>query len=327
MPAPGERLDLLVGQAEAGCRLDRFLSELLPESRSALLKVIQAGGVSVDGSVARASLRLKEGSRVCLTVPEPPQEGPEAEAIPLEFLHVDELMAAIDKPPGMVVHPAKGNWRGTLAGAIKWHLGREGTAGLSSVGGPTRPGIVHRLDRDTSGVIVVARTEAAHKSLARQFEQRTAEKTYLAITQPAPSLDSDEIDRPIGIHPYQREKMAIRRGHATSREAVTRYEVIERFPAAALVRVRPRTGRTHQIRVHLQAIGAPVLADELYSGRSTIPPGFFGGAVDGEPLLTRQALHAASLAIDHPGHGGRVCFEAPLPGDLHKVLEALRAAG
>ena len=319
---------------EAGGRLDRYLAEKLPElSRSSLARTIDKGLVRVNGVTAKASLKLKEAARVCFMMPEPPRSGPQAEEIPLEFLYRDELMAAVNKPPGMVVHPAKGNWKGTLAGALRWHLEQQGpladgeaaSTGLSTLGGPTRPGIVHRLDRDTSGVIAVARTEQAHQALAKQFERRTVAKTYLAITHGTPELDADEIDLPIGIHPYQREKMAVRRDHSTSREAVTRYEVVERFGRmAALVRVAPKTGRTHQIRVHLAAVGAPVLCDALYSGRSVIPAAFFGGAADGPPLMVRQALHAARLEIDHPASGERLVLEAPLPADMQGVLEHLR---
>ncbi len=324
-PLPGQELTLPVESADAGSRLDVFLARALPgQSRSFLARVIGRGTVRVDGVAARPSFLLRAGSIVRLTVPEPPRSGPAAEEIPLTFLHVDAVLAAVDKPAGMVVHPAKGNWKGTLAGALKWHL-EGGGAGLSTAGGPTRPGIVHRLDRDTSGVIVVARTEEAHHRLARQFERRTVEKTYLAITQGQPQLDRDEISLPIGVHPYQREKMAVRRDHSTSREAVTRYEVIERFRAGALVRVTPRTGRTHQIRVHLAAIGCPVLCDGLYSGRTVIEPGFLG-LPPGPPLLARQALHAARLALDHPATGARMQFEAPLPADMEGMLAALRAA-
>jgi 23S rRNA pseudouridine1911/1915/1917 synthase len=300
-----------------------FLARIFPESsRSFLARAIAAGAVRIDGVVARASVRLKAASVVAFTVPQPPRAGPAAEEIPLEFLHVDELIAVVNKPAGMVVHPAKGNWKGTLAGALKWHL-EQGESGLSTAGGATRPGIVHRLDRDTSGVIVVARSEAAHHALAKQFERRTVTKTYLAITQGQPQFDADEIDLPIGIHPYQREKMAVRRDHSTTRDAVTRYEVVERFGVAALVRVAPRTGRTHQIRVHLAAIGTPVLGDALYSGRGVIEPGFFG-LPDGPPLLKRQALHAAALEIDHPVSGERLRFEAPLPADMQRTLDVLR---
>jgi len=331
---PGSDVMLTADADAAGTRLDVFLARAFPEqSRSFLARSIDKAAVRVDGVVARASLRLRAGAVVCMTVPEPPRAGPAAEEIPLDFVHRDASMAVVNKPAGMVVHPAKGNWRGTLAGALRWHLERpeagspEGS-GLSSVGGPTRPGIVHRLDRDTSGVIVVARTEEAHHALAKQFERRTVAKHYLAITQGQPQFDRDEINLPIGIHPYQREKMAVRKDHATSREAVTRFEVLERFRGAALVKVAPKTGRTHQIRVHLAAIGCPVLCDGLYSGRSRIEPGFFGllaAAAGGPPaLIERQALHAASLAVDHPVTGERVTFTAPLPADMQRVLDALR---
>ncbi|RLS80017.1 MAG: RluA family pseudouridine synthase [Planctomycetota bacterium] len=322
LPA-GAEVTLPVGADDVGSRLDVFLCRAFPaRSRSFLARAIDQGAVRVDGVTARSSLKLRSGALVRFTVPAPPRTGPEAEEIPLRFLHLDEWIAAVDKPAGMVVHPAKGNWKGTLAGALKWHL-QAGDAGLSTSGGPTRPGIVHRLDRDTSGVIVVARTEEAHHALARQFERRTVEKTYLAITQGAPQLDRDEINLPIGIHPYQREKMAVRRDHATSREALTRFEVLERFAGAALVRVTPRTGRTHQIRVHLAAIGFPVLCDGLYSGRTVIEPAFIGRP-PGPALLMRQALHAAALSLDHPVTRQRMEFTAPLPDDMQGMIDALR---
>jgi len=329
--AAGTELALDVDAESAGGRLDVFLARAFPDrSRSFLARAIDKGAVRVDGVTARASVKLKAGNVVRFVVPEPPRAGPEAEEIPLEFLHLDEWLAAVNKPAGMVVHPAKGNWKGTLAGALRWHLERAG-GGLSQAGGPTRPGIVHRLDRDTSGVIIVARTEECHHALARQFERRTVEKTYLAITQGRPQFDRDEICLPIGIHPYQREKMAVRRDHPTSREAVTRFEVLERFRAAALVRVTPKTGRTHQIRVHLAAIGCPVLCDGLYSGRTVIEAGFVGLAADHPlatgPLLARQALHAARLALDHPVSRARLELAAPLPADMERMLAALRATG
>jgi len=311
----------------AGMRLDQFLVRHGGGlSRSYLARAIEKGAVRVDGVVARASLPLKAGSLVLYTVPQPPRSGPDAEEIPLDFLYVDELMAAVNKPAGMVVHPAKGNWKGTLAGALKWHLEKrdqETGSGLSTVGGPTRPGIVHRLDRDTSGVIVVARSEEAHQKLAAQFERRTVEKAYLAITQGQPQFDRDEINLPIGIHPYQREKMAVRADHSTSRDAVTRFEVVERFRGAALVRLAPKTGRTHQIRVHMAAIGCPVLADALYSGRNVIEPALLG-LPPGPPVIQRQALHAQQISIDHPRTGQRMQLAAPLPADMEQLLVLLR---
>ena len=333
---PGKELSFSVDEATGGKRLDVFLTQALPgHSRSFLARAIDKGVVRVDGVVARSSLKLRVGSVVCMTMPEPPRAGPAAEEIPLEFVYLDDSMAVVNKPAGMVVHPAKGNWNGTLAGALKWHLERaavtgDGSAGLSTTGGPTRPGIVHRLDRDTSGVIAVARTETAHHVLAKQFENRTVSKTYLAITQGQPQFDRDEISLPIGIHPYQREKMAVRRDHSTSRDAVTRFEVLERFRGAALVQVTPKTGRTHQIRVHLAAIGCPVLSDGLYSGRTRIEPAFFGLAADASgahpeaALIERQALHASSLAVDHPVTLERIEFSAPLPADMQRLLDRLR---
>ena len=325
---PGSVLVLTVDDEWVGKRLDQYVVRHAGGlSRSGVARAIDAGGVRVDGVIAKASLLLKAGAVVAYTVPEPPRAGPDAEEIPLDFLFLDECMAAVNKPAGMVVHPAKGNWKGTLAGALKWHLERAAGAagGLSTVGGPTRPGIVHRLDRDTSGVIVVARTEEAHQALASQFERRTTEKTYLAIVQGEPRFDRDQIDLPIGIHPYQRERMAVRRDHSTSRDAVTQYEVLERFGKAALLKVTPKTGRTHQIRVHLAAIGCPILADVLYSGRGVVDRSFLGLRGDAAPLLRRQALHAASLALAHPQTGQRVAFEAPLPADILGLLAVLRA--
>ena len=327
---PGDEVSFSADNAVVGVRLDQVLSQRFRAySRSYLARAIERGAVRVDGVTAKASLKLKEGAVVCFTVPEPPRSGPEAEEMPLEFLFIDEVMAVVNKPSGMVVHPAKGNWKGTLAGGLKWHLERRVSEvvdreGLSQAGGPTRPGIVHRLDRDTSGVIVVARNDVSHQMLAKQFEKRTVQKTYLAITQGQPEFDRDEIRLAIGVHPYQREKMAVRSSHSTSRDAVTRFEVLERFKGAALVKVFPKTGRTHQIRVHLAAIGCPVLADALYSGRSSIEPKFFGGPKNSPAILGRQALHAESITLDHPVTGERVTFSSPLPSDIQGVLDGLR---
>jgi len=222
----------------------------------------------------------------------------------------------------MVVHPAKGHWSGTLTSALAHHF-----AQLSSTGGPTRPGIVHRLDRDTSGVIVVAKTDRAHLALAAQFEARTVEKEYFALVHPAPDRDRDVIDQPIGVHPYQREKMAIRADHPTSRPARTYYEVTERFEGLAVLTVFPKTGRTHQIRVHLAYAGCPVLCDKLYSGRSRITRGELRRVpTDDFLLLDRMALHARRIALVHPETGAPLEISAPLPSDLEGVLSELRAS-
>lgn len=322
---PGDTVLRVVDAERAGVRVDQFLVREFPQfSRTSVRRAIDRGAVRIDGVTVKASHILKSGHRIQFEIPEPPRTGPAAEEIPLEFLYLDEAIAVVNKPAGMVVHPAKGNWQGTLAGALKWHLE---SGGLSTVGGPVRPGIVHRLDRDTSGVIIVARSEESHHKLAKQFESRSVEKTYLAITQGQPDLDRDEIDLPIGIHPYQREKMAVRRDHPTSRSAQTRFEVLERFWKSALVRLSPKTGRTHQLRVHLAAIGSPVLGDALYSGRRGVPAGFYGDPPDGPPLLGRQALHAAKLSIQHPFSGEAMTFEAPLPEDMQNLLTILRTFG
>ena len=315
-----EPIELLVPDDNPGDRLDAFLARHCPQySRSQLRRVIQAGGVKVDGERTKAAFRLRSGQRVTLVQPPLPVEGPQPEDIPLQVLFEDEHLIAINKPANMVVHPSKGHWSGTLTAALAFHFGQ-----LSSAGGPTRPGIVHRLDRETSGVIVVAKTDQVHLNLAAQFEARTARKEYLALVTGSPDRDRDWIEQPIGIHPYQREKMAIRKDHSTSRSASTFYEVTERFRGFAAIRATPKTGRTHQIRVHLAHVGVPVLCDRLYSGRRRITTREIVGTGDDEVLLERQALHACRLQLKHPKSGGSIEFEAPLPDDLQNVLAVLR---
>lgn len=319
---------LLVAPEQAGCRLDRFLAEQFPAfSRAALQRAIEAGRVRVDGAAAKASLRLKPGSQVIVGQLEVPRDGPIPQDIPLEVLYEDDWLVVVDKRPGMIVHPAKGHWEGTLASALAHHFGQ-----LSQRGGPTRPGIVHRLDRDTSGVIVVAKTDQVHDALAAQFKARRVEKEYLAIVVGTPDRDRDLVDEPIGPHPTHREMKAIRRGHAASRAATTFYEVVERFAGYALVRALPKTGRTHQIRLHLAHIGYPVLCDRLYGGRASISEeelvrqgaGSAPQPPAPSPLLARQALHAHRLTLTHPTSGEVLTFAAPLPADMTRTLDALR---
>lgn len=316
----GAPIEFIVAEDQSDLRLDWFLAQQLPRfSRTFLRRVINAAAVQVDGKRVKASHRLSVGERITLTLPELPREGPEPEDIPLQILYEDSALAAINKPPGMVVHPGKGNWRGTLTAALQFHFDR-----LSSVGGPSRPGIVHRLDRDTSGVLVVAKNDRAHQALARQFEARTVSKEYFAIVAGRPDRDRDTIDLPIGFHPHQREKMAIRRGDPASRPAQSFYEVVQRFDGFASMRIRPKTGRTHQIRVHLASIGCPVLCDRAYGGRAQITRGELNRQPDDhEILLDRQALHASRLQLAHPETGEPLDFSAPLPDDLQRVLDAL----
>lgn len=314
-------VELTVEGGSVGQRLDLFLAERFPtHSRVQLRRAVNAATIEVDGRRAKAAHRLRLGERIRVRLPPIPREAPQPENIPLDILFEDEWLAAINKPPGMVVHPAKGHWAGTLTSALQFHFDQ-----LSGAGGPARPGIVHRLDRDTSGVMVIAKTDQIHFALCNQFEARSVEKEYCAIVAGNPDRDRDAIDLPIGVHPYQREKMAIRRDHPTSRPARTFYEVVERFDGFAAVKILPRTGRTHQIRVHLHHIGCPVLCDRLYGGRAEITRGELSGDEnDTTVLLARQALHAVRLALVHPQTGERLEFVAPLPSDIETVRSELR---
>ena len=320
-------LDLTVPDQAVGQRLDAFLAKQLPDySRSAIQRAIDAGQVhlSCDEEVKRA-LRLEAGWTIRVEQVETARPGPEPEDIPLDILHEDDWMIVVNKPAGMIVHPAKGHWSGTLASAAAHRFGQ-----LSTTGGPQRPGIVHRLDRDTSGVIVVARHDRAHERLAAQFKERTTEKEYWAIVRGVPDRDADVIDRPIGPHPKIREAKAIREGHPDAKPALTTFQVVERFKRFSLLRVLPKTGRTHQIRVHLASVGLPIVCDKMYGGADRITAeelatGKSGSAGSVKALLGRQALHARRLTIDHPDTGARMTFEAPLPADLQQVLDCLRA--
>jgi 23S rRNA pseudouridine1911/1915/1917 synthase len=319
-PTAGSR-ELVVPEELAGARLDWYLAQQFPtHSRVMLRRMISATGVWVDGQRAKPAYKLRPGQKIVVSLPDLPREGPTPEDVPLEILYEDEFLAAVNKPPGMVVHPGKGHWAGTLTAALQFHFDQ-----LSAAGGATRPGIVHRLDRDTSGVIVVAKTDPVHMRLAAQFEGRTVEKEYFALCVGVPDRDRDTIDLPIGAHPHQREKMAVRRDHATSRQAQTFYEVAERFDGYAAVRAFPKTGRTHQIRLHLASAGCPVLCDRLYGGRARITRGEISrDASDEFVLLERQALHARRLKIEHPTTGEPLEFVAPLPEDIEAALEVLR---
>jgi 23S rRNA pseudouridine1911/1915/1917 synthase len=253
-----------------------------------------------------------------VTVPDATPAAPQPEPIPLRVVHEDLSLLVVDKPAGLVVHPGAGTPSGTLVNAL---LAR--VADLSGIGGVLRPGIVHRLDRGTSGLIVVAKDDESHRALARQFAGRTVEKEYLALVLDSPSRTSGEISLPIGRDPVHRKKMSTRAPRG--REARTSWKLEERFDGAALLRVRIHTGRTHQVRVHLASIGHPVAGDPLYGGTRT-PSSRRAAAREALASLRRPALHAARLAFAHPASGERLTFEAPLPADLAGVLAALRAA-
>jgi 23S rRNA pseudouridine1911/1915/1917 synthase len=315
-------VELIVDAGEAHSRLDVFLTRhFIAYSRGLLRKAICAGGVTVDGKRRKPAYKLLPGQRVVAVLPEVPRQSPRPENIPLDILYQDDDMAVVNKPPGMVVHPARGHWSGTLAGALQFHFAER----LSTLGGLTRPGIVHRLDRDTSGAILVACSDLAHASLSKQFRARTIEKEYFALVVGCPDRDADVIDCPIGVHPSQREKMAVRRDESHSRPAQSFYEVIERFAGFAAVKILPKTGRTHQIRVHLNHIGCPVLCDRQYGGRRLLTRGeLTGDPADVFALLERQALHARRLRFLHPISERPMEVVAPLPADIEGTLKELR---
>jgi 23S rRNA pseudouridine1911/1915/1917 synthase len=312
---------LIVNEEQAGQRLDALLASCYTSiSRVRWRSLINAAHVRVNERGSKAAYHVRAGDVVTIRFPAAEATGPEPEDVPLDVIYEDARLAVINKPIGMVVHPSKGHWRGTLTAALAHRFGA-----MSSVGGATRPGIVHRLDRDTSGVMVVARDDQAHLHLARQFEQRTVEKEYFAICRGQLDRDRDQIDQPIGPHPYQREKMAIRAHHPASRPASTFVEVVERFRGFFTLRVLPKTGRTHQIRVHLAHRGTPILCDPLYSGQKRLTR---GELIDGRPddcvVLERLALHAQRLAFRHPDDERLLTFEAPLPSELTAMLAELR---
>lgn len=311
------RRELQAGPDDAGARLDRWLAERLPDlSRARLQSLIEEGRVLVDGHPAKASARVKAGQRFSVEVPAAVAAVPRPQDIPLTVVHEDSHLLVLDKPAGLAVHPGAGRAEGTLVNALLHHV-RD----LSGVGGVLRPGIVHRLDRGTSGLLVVAKDDATHRALAAQFASRTVEKEYLALVLGVPAPREGRINAAIGRHPQQRKRMAVRaRG---GREALTTWRVEEALDGAALLRVRIHTGRTHQIRVHLASIGHPIAGDREYGGART-PPSRRARSREVIASLARPALHAARLVFTHPVSGERLAFESALPEDLREVVEGLR---
>jgi 23S rRNA pseudouridine1911/1915/1917 synthase len=323
VPTDERSLELTVRHKSEGGRLDQYLvGQLADLSRSLVQKAIEAGAVTVNDAPAKASYKVRGGDRIRVRLPEPTHPQPVPEDIPLEVLYEDDYLALVNKPFDMVVHPAKGHWSGTLVNALHFRF-----AHLSTEGGEYRPGIVHRLDRDTSGVLLVAKEEQTHRDLSMQFERRKVFKEYVAITQGVLDRDSDYIERRIVRHPLDRVKMAVTDEEEDGKEACSFYEVIERFRGYTFCRISPRTGRTHQIRVHLASVHCPVLADKTYSGRSCLRLSDLVADLDeaaDEVLMPRQALHAHRLRFLHPRHKRVIEAEAPLPAEFLRTLEALR---
>ncbi|MBE0467695.1 MAG: RluA family pseudouridine synthase [Candidatus Desulforudis sp.] len=286
-------------------RLDVFLAEQGPElSRSRVQKLISAGLVLVNGEAARAGYRLKAGDRVCLEVPEPEVPRIEPEDIPLDIYYDDADVVVVNKPRGLVVHPAVGHYSGTLVNALL-HYCRD----LSSINGVLRPGIVHRLDRDTSGLLMVAKNDSAHLALTGQLQARTVLRRYTALVHGHPRHDSGTVDAPIGRHPKDRQRMAV--NYRSGRRARTHYRVLQQLANVTLLELTLETGRTHQIRVHMHHLGHPLVGDLKY------------GHARPEMGLSGQFLHAGTLGFSHPRSGEFLVFEAPLPPELAAVLARL----
>src|SRR5690348_3581043 len=305
---------IVISPENEGARLDVFLTSVVSDhSRSQIQRLIKEGRIRVDGRDAKANQLVKAGQAVTVDIPPAADTELQAEALPLPIVYQDADLVVVDKPAGMVVHPAAGHDGGTLVNALLHHVDD-----LSGIGGERRPGIVHRLDRGTSGLMVVAKNDAAHAELARQFHDREVEKEYIALVW-GQVMAGRRIDAPIGRDPVNRKKMSAKARR--SREAVTRIVKAEHFGRTlTLAHVAIHTGRTHQIRVHLSAIGHPIVGDPLYGGVHRHVPGDLRAVKQ----LDRPFLHAARLAFKHPEDGRRMEFESPLPADLQRVLDEIR---
>lgn len=294
---------------ESGLRVDRYIAQEAPDlSRSLVQKLLEVGCVTVGGQVPKASYKVQAGDEIIVRVPPAEPTAVLAEAIPLTIIYEDADIVVVDKPAGMVVHPAHGHHSGTLVNALLAHC-----PDLTGIGGEQRPGIVHRLDKDTSGLLIVAKNDAAYHHLQSQFQARLVHKTYSALVEGVPQAAHGVIDAPIGRDPQHRQRMAIATGSSRGRrEARTEYRVVEYFPYHALLEAEPVTGRTHQIRIHLAFIGHPIVGDRVYGFRRQ------------RLAVPRQFLHAARIAFALPGSGQPVEFTSPLPEDLTAVLKTLR---
>ena len=326
--ASEEPVRLTVEARAHGWRIDQYLVRLFPNySRALFQKAIAQGTVRVNGLAVKASRRLRVNDCLTVQLPNVPDRSLPAEDIPLDIIYEDESLVIVNKPSGLIVHPGRGNYHGTLAGALQFHFDR-----LSDTAGRFRPGIVHRLDRDTSGLLVVAKDNQVHHRLSAQFERREVRKEYRAIVRGVVELDSDYIETFVRVDPRKREKMTVCPAGGKAREAVTFYEVLRRFDGFTWIRLRPRTGRTHQLRVHMQSLGHPIVADRMYGDgrelrRSELA---VGGTTaneddthDGDVLIARQALHAFRLEFRHPESGQPVAFEAGWPEDMRQTLAAI----
>lgn len=300
-----EQERIVITENEAGQRADVGLATLLEVTRSNMQKLLEEGRAVRGTKVLKSNYKLKAGDEIVVTLPEPQPLDVQPENIPLDIIYEDEDVVVVNKPRGMVVHPAAGNYSGTLVNALLYHC-----KNLSGINGVIRPGIVHRLDKDTSGIMICAKNDAAHVSLSQQIQSKTAQRTYLAVVRGNIKTDSGTIETLIARDKNDRKKMAVVTDEG--RQAVTDYEVLERYGKFTVVRCKLRTGRTHQIRVHMEHLGYPLVGDPKYSPMKTC----FG--------IQGQALHSHTLEFDHPRTGERMKFEAPFPEDFNKVITRLR---
>lgn len=301
----GEQEKLLITENEAGQRADVGLASLLELTRSNMQKLLEDGRAVKGSKVLKANYKLKLGDEIIVTLPEPQPLDVQPENIPIDIIYEDEDVVVVNKARGMVVHPAAGNYNGTLVNALLYHC-----KNLSGINGVIRPGIVHRLDKDTSGIMICAKNDAAHVSLSEQIQSKTAKRTYIAVVRGNIKTDSGVIETLIARDKNDRKKMAVVK--EDGRNAVTEYEVMERFGKYTIVKCKLLTGRTHQIRVHMEYLGYPLVGDPKYSPKKT------PFAING------QALHSLTLDFIHPRTGEQMHFEAPLPEDMHKIVTRLR---
>ena len=307
-------MTLTVSSAESGMRLDAYIASGGELSRSAAVKLIEGGEVLVNGEAKSKKYAVCEGDTVEIEIPEAEEYTAEPENIPLSVVFEDDDIIVINKEKGMVVHPAPGNYSGTLVNALLYHC----RGSLSGIGGVMRPGIVHRIDKDTSGLLVVAKNDAAHRALSDALSRHGIVREYHALVSGGFAEDTGTVNLPIGRHPKDRKRMAVHSAASTSaKEAITHYEVFRRFSGISYLKLRLETGRTHQIRVHMSHLGHPLLGDEVYGGGKSVFEKRHA------PLLNGQALHAARLIFDHPRTGERLELECPLPDYFSKLVKIL----
>ncbi|MFQ5490532.1 MAG: RluA family pseudouridine synthase [Phycisphaerae bacterium] len=307
-----------------GRRLDKYLCTRNTRiSRTVAQRLIRSGAVTVNGMPAKASYEPAAGDVIEMVMPPPEPTEIIAEDIPLDVIFEDDHLLAINKRTGIICHPARATQTGTIANAVAFYADQ-----LSSGADPFRPGIVHRLDKNTTGVMLIAKSDEAHWRLSMQFERRTIEKTYFGIVEGEPRLDSDVIDMPLAAHPTVKDRYIVPGMHVRPilfKEAITRYEVAERFKGFAIVHLHPKTGRTHQLRVHMSAIGHPMLGDTQYGGHFTSAKDITGNPDDStDPLIPYQSLHAFRISFVHPIKEERTTIEAPLPEQLQSIVDLLR---